>query len=115
MLLSNLRVAVGYARQRKTWVVVLCPTSGATEDARKSMAALVPSGTSGSGRTFLLPDGVRISVAQVCDEVFVPEGTPFAVLYAGWSTAGDSSLKGMDAWRARATGEVTFGATEDVA
>jgi len=78
------------------------------------MAALVPPGTSGSGRTFLLPDGVRVSVAQVNDEVFVPNGTTFAVLYVGWSTAGDSSLKGMDAWREKASGEVTFGASEDL-
>jgi len=79
------------------------------------MAALVPPGTSGSGRTFLLPDGVRVSVAQVSDAVFVPEGTPFAVLYAGWSTAGDSSLKGMRAWRDRAEAEVEYGSTEGTA
>lgn len=115
MLLSILRLAVNYAYKRKTWVVVLCPTSGETESARKSMAALVPDGTTGSGRTFLLPGGARISVAQVSDDVFVPDGTRFAVLYAGWSAAGDNSLRGMAAWRERAFSEVDYGATEDVA
>jgi len=115
MLLSVLRLAVEYALKRQIWVVVLCPTGGETENARKSMAALVPDGTTGTGRTFLLPGGVRISVARVSDEIFVPDGTPFALLYAGWSSAGDTSMRGMSSWRDRALSEVDHGAVEEVA
>jgi hypothetical protein len=103
MLLSNLRQAVGYALRREEWVVVLCPTTGAAEKARKALAAVVPEGSFGSGRTFLMPGGIRVSVAVVTDPVFVPEEASFAVMFVGWAGAGENTLAGMNAWRDRAS------------
>lgn len=103
-LLSELRTAVDVAEKDKAWVVVVCPDGSEFLAIFQTYAeSTLPSGSSFSGRTALLPGGGRISVAASGDEPFPSPGTPFAVLFLGWGDDLAADNRRMQLWRARAT------------
>ena len=99
ILLSSIQSALQYAMQEGHWVVVVAPSGKPVEAARRTLTSILPTGTTGGGRTFLLPGKGRISVADAAEKVFVPEGTEFTAMFVTWSVAETSSLQGMSRWR----------------
>lgn len=90
------------------WCVVVCPTGGDIVRLLRAVLPLVLPGTEVCGRTALL--GVaptlnhraRLSIVEVNEPVFVPEGVPYAVLLTGWGDDLVSSPSDLAAWQARA-------------
>lgn len=111
--IAALQGALSQALTSQRWVVVVYPKAKEAEAARRDLTALVPDGSSGGGRTTLLPGGGRISIVAANDPPFEP-GADLVVAFHGWGAASSKEYEGMNAWRQRSSsvlrGEVAGGA-----
>lgn len=85
------------AIQTDGWVVVVVPSDG-FEDALTALVA-VANGYPFGGRTVVLPGNSRLSLVKAEDPVFLPEGTPFNVMFLGWGRVKvTKATVGIDRW-----------------
>ncbi len=103
LLLSRLREAVQHAIQTRTWMVLICPTTKEAQGIQALLASLLPDGSSGGGRTMILPLGGRITAACVQDTGIVPQGGVFTVMFVGWEDTKLERWSGMGRWRSAAS------------
>ena len=73
---------VAFARKTGEWVVIVCSDNSTHLLCSHVLSAVIPQNSRFSGRTAVLDRG-RVSVATLSDDVFVPDGTPFAVTFVG--------------------------------
>jgi len=76
--------AIRHARLHQAWVVVVCPDSAVTEIVAKTLATVLPAGSSTCGRTALLEGGGKISVAASDSGMFLPNGQRYVIALTGW-------------------------------
>jgi len=110
----NLAVGIDHAVLNQEWVIVVFPDQDQAHEARRALPALLPSGTRGGGRTFMLPSGGRISVVCALDPLFVPQDKEYTVMFLGWSGASTTGYASMAAWRDRAASRIDLIQTRDV-
>jgi len=100
----NLTVEVGSVvrevDKNDGWTVMVCPTPEVADACGKLVSVMAPAGVVSGGRTFKFPNDGRLSVTAADGPLFVPDGTPFAVAFLGWSSKDDG--KGMTKWANKA-------------
>jgi hypothetical protein len=74
-----------------------------SSEIRRLAMGMFPEGSVFGGRTARLPSKGRFSVVASTDKVFLPDGKPFTILFAGWSSATEPQLEGMRQWKGKAT------------
>jgi hypothetical protein len=102
LTIASLQDAVQQAVQTGDWIVVVFPTTKASDAARNVLPAMLPEGSSGGGRTSLLPDGARLSVVSSSDIPF-PTPSGFTAMFLGWGGATEKEFAGMATWRSAST------------
>jgi hypothetical protein len=105
VLINEIIRAVKRAERTGEWVVIVCPDAEAKKNAGRMLAASVDAGAKFSGRTAVLANGGRISVACAKDAVFVPDKTPYVVGFAGWTSAHD--IKEQRTWQDKSAASLT--------
>ncbi len=100
---AALCAAVAHARETEDWVVVVARGGpSGSQGLLQALAAGVPAGTAMGGRTALLPEGGRVTVAAGSEPV---EGSGFRVMFLGYGTAADAREELMlHTWRQAAEG-----------
>lgn len=96
-LLIEIHNVIKTARAIPGWTVMLVPKNNysASLNAVASILEAPP-----SGRTFFLGEpGQKFSVAYSGQENFIPKGTPFDLILAGWSSSNKDDSKALMAWR----------------
>jgi len=84
-----------YALESKEWVVIICPDPKTVMSCSRYVASSLPSHSSFSGRTALLPGGGHLSVVAAQDDIFPPlDVKPFSTAFVGW----ESRDSGMTKW-----------------
>jgi hypothetical protein len=103
-IVATLWTAASIAARTKEWVIVVVPDGSDFISAFGACAAgALPSGTSLGGRTALLPGGGRLSITPVGQDPFVPTGTLYSVMFAGWGDDIAADNRRMLLWRQGAT------------
>lgn len=103
ILLDGVRFALEHAVRNREWVVVVCPSKAMASQLQRMAMGALPKGSNHGGRTSQLPGEGRFSVAAATTTRFLPEDTPFTVMFLGWSEATDQQLEGMRYWKGQAT------------
>lgn len=114
-LIADTKAAVDHAARTREWVVIVCPDGKTLDMVHRALSGVVPPKSSGAGRTFILPNRGRVSVAEATTEVFIPEGTPFTIQFLGWANATKDAFTGMNRWRLRASHTISDRMTSQVA
>lgn len=109
LLINDATQAVEFAIRNQGWVVIVCPDEKLADQAHRAVAGVIPKGSAGSGRTFILPNRSRVSVTQAAEPVFVPDGEPYTVMFLGWGQAQKDAFAGMNRWRLKATNVLSTG------
>ena len=85
------------AQSRDPWVVLLCPTLEARDEARRILSLFTPSGVPFSGRTAVFPSQ-KITVAAAQEDVFLPTDAVFSIVMLAW---GSTPLEEAERWLKR--------------
>lgn len=96
-MISDIIRARQRAESTKSWIVVVVPPDQVPSYLRV-MATFV--GGSFSGRTFLMPNGGKVTVVGALDAV-IEYDVPYSVTFLGWGGKADGTL--MQPWREAAT------------
>ena len=99
LTVASLQRAVQQASQTGNWIVIVYPTAELAEQGRNIIPAMLPEGSTGGGRTTLLPSGGRVSVVTGSETPFQTEES-LTVMFLEWGGATDKKFDGMAAWRA---------------
>lgn len=102
LLLSEVQFALEYATLKGKWVILVTPTKDLTQLVGRFVRGAVPEGSSSSGRTTILPNKGRVSVAQVDKPFSLPKDEKIIVQFIGWSEANADQFEHMGQWRGRA-------------
>jgi len=98
-MIADLIYAREVCTRKKQWVVAVIPPE-VVKDAQVAMAAVAGDHAFG-GRTIVFPEGGRLSLVLASDPLFIPEDSPFSVMFLGWG--GDrkaaTTAKEMTRWR----------------
>jgi len=100
-LINEIRAAVKEVQKNGGWLILVCPSFIISEDCGKILSLMVPIDTVSGGRTFKFPNNGYLSVANVNEALFVPEGTNFSVAFIGWTAKDDE--KGLTKWMNKTT------------
>lgn len=95
---------LGQAALYKRWTLVVCPNAPMRTLCQKVAAGVYPPGATCSGRTTMLPDGVRVTVLKANDESPVPADEPFDVAFLGWFPS-EAIVGPQGPWRKNARSE----------
>lgn len=103
-VVEGIRKATSQVRSPKDWVVVVCPDgSEFLTTVRNCAQGVMPPGSALTGRTAILPGGGRLSIVAVSDDLFVPAGVPFLVVFLGWGDDIAADNRKMQVWREKAS------------
>jgi len=96
--------SIQYALQNQCWVILVCPEPRVTQECLRQLSAQIPKDAKFSGRTAVCGQGVRISVVDALEDLFMPQGTPFVVDFIGWTAKHDAA--GMLKWQSKSSGNL---------
>lgn len=99
VMLRQLQSAIQYIQQTPTHLVMLCPTPKIQQECANLLSVLIPSGCKSVGLIVLFPNGSKVSIQLVSEDV-PPKGNDFSVLLV----EGDKTYDWKDSslWQKRA-------------
>ena len=87
-------------REHPVWVLMVCPDPKQTSLFRKALAVICGEGDNFSGRTALLKEGGKVTIACVDDEPLDPGDEKFVLSFVGHWGSGQSTAR-MKKWRSK--------------
>ena len=106
--ISDLCAVTEYAEKVPGWYVLVCPTTKTAARMSHLLAAAAPDGAFSGGRTHVLQNGSKVSVAVASHAVFVPPDRPFTAMFLAWTDIPDPPMSGMMRWKGRAASVITL-------
>lgn len=95
-MLNEIQPLITFLPYDPPWTVIVCPTQDKTQECGRLLTAILPASAKFSGRTAVLQDGRKLSIAWVNDDIFLPESTSFGVSLLGWTAKDDRT--GIQKW-----------------